>query len=116
MNIDVGIKLKKLRKSKGLSQEEIADYLDISQSAYARMESGENHSWASHILKISEIFKIEPKELLENENLNSEITLIEKLSNAILTQLSKKITEQYEERIKEQKKTIKELRKQLKKL
>lgn len=44
MNISIGNKLKQLRKSKSMSQEQVADYLHLSQSAYARMESGESHS------------------------------------------------------------------------
>lgn len=44
MNTTIGKKLKELRKQKGLTQEQTADYLFISQSAYARMESGESYS------------------------------------------------------------------------
>ncbi|MFC6246349.1 helix-turn-helix transcriptional regulator [Flavobacterium psychroterrae] len=44
MNVVVGNKLKELRKNRNLSQEQVADYLTISQSAYARIESGESHS------------------------------------------------------------------------
>lgn len=43
MNVFISIKLKNLRKNKILSQEEVADLLYISQSAYARMENGENY-------------------------------------------------------------------------
>ena len=116
MNVIVGIKLKNLRKNRGLSQEEMADHLSISQSAYARMESGANHSWACHIVKICKFFKIEPKELLEDKNLNTELDQNEKLSNDILAQLSQKIMEQYAERIKELKKTIKDLKKIIREL
>jgi len=40
MNTSVGKKIRILRKQKGLSQEQVAEHLHISQSAYARMESG----------------------------------------------------------------------------
>ena len=40
MNTIVGSKIKALRKEKGLSQEQVADYLHISQSTYARIENG----------------------------------------------------------------------------
>ncbi|MHC0446846.1 helix-turn-helix domain-containing protein [Flavobacterium sp. 3-218] len=106
MNILVGNKLRMLRKSKNMSQEEVADYLHVSQSAYARMENGESSSWAAHILKISKIFAISPEELLKIDNEEKK----EVLPYAI-AQLSEKVIEQYEERIKELKKVIKDLRK-----
>ena len=101
MNVIVGNKLKMLRKNKKMSQEEVADYLHISQSAYARMESGESNSWVNYILKISKIYEIKPDELLridENREFSSE------------NFLSEKVIEQYEERIKDLKKVIKDLR------
>ncbi|WPO78674.1 helix-turn-helix transcriptional regulator [Flavobacterium sp. KACC 22761] len=73
MNVFVGDKLKKLRKSKNMSQEEVADFLNLSQSAYARMESGETHSWASHISKICQLFEINPNELLQKDDLNENL-------------------------------------------
>ncbi len=67
MNVHIGRRLKQLRKKKKLSQEQLANYLHISQSAYARMERGENHTWAIHIDKICEFFKITPEELVKKE-------------------------------------------------
>ncbi|GIQ60240.1 helix-turn-helix transcriptional regulator [Flavobacterium collinsii] len=110
MNILVGNKLKILRKNKKLSQEEVADCLHISQSAYARMESGESSSWANHILKICEIFKIAPEELLKVEDLKLDVDRKEKLSVETGVQLSDKVIKQYEERIKELRKVIKNLK------
>lgn len=101
MNVIVGNKLKTLRKNKKMSQEEVADYLHISQSAYARMESGESNSWVNYILKISKIYEINPDELLRidgNREFSSE------------NFLSEKVIEQYEERIKDLKKVIKDLK------
>lgn len=63
MNLIVGNKLKKLRKQRKLTQQKMADLLAISQSAYARIENGESHSWASYIKKICNIFEIFPEEL-----------------------------------------------------
>jgi Predicted transcriptional regulator with C-terminal CBS domains len=57
MTNNVAEKIKRLRKSKGFSQEDMAEKLHISQSAYARIENGESHSWAAHIEKLSEILK-----------------------------------------------------------
>lgn len=110
MNIVVGNKLKILRKNKKMSQEEVADCLHISQSAYARMESGESSSWANHILTICKIFGITPEDLLKVD-LNRGISSINDAD-----QLSDQIIEQYEERIKELKKMIRDLKEDKKSL
>ncbi|OXA80301.1 Helix-turn-helix domain-containing protein [Flavobacterium aquidurense] len=73
MNVFVGGKLKKLRKSKNMTQEEVADFLHLSQSAYARMESGETHSWANHISQICQLFEINPDELLRKDDLTENV-------------------------------------------
>jgi len=114
MNVVIGNKLKILRKNKNMSQEELADCLHMSQSAYARMESGESHSWASHILKICKIFAITPEELLRVEYSKADFNKKATSSTPEVVQLSEEVIEQYEERIKELKKVIKELKKERK--
>jgi transcriptional regulator with XRE-family HTH domain len=59
MNATIGKNLKALRKDKGVSQESIAEYLNISQSAYSRIEKGTSHSWAIHLEKICKFYKID---------------------------------------------------------
>ena len=54
MNEIVGEKIKNLRKSRNLSQEEVAESIHVSQSTYARMESGVSNSWAGYILPLCE--------------------------------------------------------------
>lgn len=103
MNKTVGYRLKILRKNKGMSQEEVADFLHMSQSAYARMEAGESHSWANHLNEICKVFDISPEELVKVEKVLKE-------ENANSSLISRKLIEQYEERIKELKKVIEDLR------
>lgn len=117
MNTTVGNKLKKIRKQKGWSQEIVADKLHISQSAYARIETGESNSWATHLETICTVFEIQPEELLKNDCLivgnigtNNGVGYAE-----IVNQLSEKLIEQYENRLKEKDEIIIELREQLKK-
>lgn len=112
MNRIIGNKLKKLRQSKNMSQEQAADFLHISQSAYARIERGESNSWAIHVNAICKVFEIAPVVLFENE-----IDLVSHQNEPsnekfIISQLSDKIIEQYEARIKELKKVIKDLKKE----
>lgn len=117
MNISIGNKLKQFRKIKGMSQEQVADYLHLSQSAYARMESGKSHSWASHIDKICEVFEITPEELVKSENIivNNNQQGGNSTNAIIVNQLSEKLIEQYEQRIKEKDEIIADLNDRLKK-
>ena len=39
-NLDIGFKIKKLREEKNLSQEQLANLLDISQSKISKIENG----------------------------------------------------------------------------
>jgi transcriptional regulator with XRE-family HTH domain len=58
MNDAIGKTLKPLRKNNGLSQETVANYLNISQSAYSRIENGNSHYWACYVGKFVSIFKL----------------------------------------------------------
>ena len=86
--------------------------LNLSQSTYARIESGESHSWASHLEKICEVFEILPEDLVKNENvIIGNIGTNNGVGYAkVVNQLSEKLIEQYEERIKELKETIVQLK------
>lgn len=112
MKSKIGQRLKDLRKSKGMTQEQVADYLSISQSSYARIENGESQSWVNYLDKICELFKIEIEDLLKkdkviiNNNQQGGVGYAETINN-----LSEKLVEQYEERIKELKEIISQLKK-----
>ncbi len=108
MNAIVGNKIKVLRKQKGLSQEEVADHLHISQSTYARIENGERGSWANYIVPISNLFGVQPEELLKQDNIHIETieTNGAVYNMGTVNQLSEKLITQYEERLKEKDKLI----------
>lgn len=114
MNKIIGNNLKILRKSKNMSQEEVADRLNISQSAYARMERGESSSWASHFNKICQVFEITPEELVKKELGDA---VFESLMNTELqTEIAmlsvyRKIIRQYELQIEDLKIIIRNLNK-----
>lgn len=106
MNIEVSNKIKALRTKKGLSQEQVADYLNISQSTYARIEKGETSSWANYINPICELFEIQPEDLLKQD-----IIIVNQNQQGgngafIINQLSETIIEQYELRLAEKNKYI----------
>lgn len=110
MNTVVGAKIKRLRKEKGLSQEQVADHLHVSQSTYARIESGESYSWASYLEPISALFEIQPEELIKQESIR--VDNIETNNGAVynvgtINQLSEKLMEQFEKRIADKETMIK---------
>lgn len=122
---NVAEKIKRLRKSKGFSQEEMAEKLHISQSAYARIENGESHSWATHIEKLSEIFEVKPESFLTDETNNLEQENTDQKGGMAfqfvgtintINSLSEKLIEQYENRIEELKDQVKELKEEIKTL
>jgi transcriptional regulator with XRE-family HTH domain len=116
MNKTVGNKLKSLRKQKGYSQEQVCEFLHISQSAYARIESGDSHSWAMHLVKLSVFYDIKPEEIIRKENvIIGNIGIDNDVDYAdIVNQLSVKLILQYEERLKEKDEIIAELKNRLK--
>lgn len=60
-------KLRLLRKFNGYTQEEFSNLLGISQSAYARLESGYTHSWESHLKRITELLNVSPDYFFTND-------------------------------------------------
>lgn len=56
-------KIKFMRESKGWTQEEMADKLELSVNGYANIERGETDVQISRLEKIAEIFGIELLEL-----------------------------------------------------
>lgn len=108
LNKTIGKKLFDIRKQKSWSQEQTADYLNISRSAYQRIETGEGFSWASNLEKICEVFEIQPEELLKQDTL-----VINHNQQGgggyvqIVNQLSEKVIEQYEARLKDKEEIIK---------
>ena len=60
-------KLLFLRKKAGLSQEELAEKLDVSRQAVSRWETGETLPDAKNILMLSDIFRVSADTLLRDE-------------------------------------------------
>jgi transcriptional regulator with XRE-family HTH domain len=102
MNRIVGNKLKKMRQAKEMSQEEVANGLCMSQSAYARIERGESCSWASYINRICEFFQLTPEELVKDEEEISVKEDFAMMDNEILSALLnvyRKMLRRHEEEI-----------------
>ncbi len=115
MNTIVGSKIKALRKEKGLSQEQVADYLHISQSTYARIENGERGSWANYLEPISKLFDVSPEDLLKQDTIHIKTIKNNGAVNnfGTVNQLSEKIIALYEAQLKEKDTVIALLQEQL---
>ncbi|MDR2204630.1 MAG: helix-turn-helix domain-containing protein [Flavobacteriaceae bacterium] len=120
MTKTIADKIKRLRKDNGFSQEEIAEKLNISQSAYARLENGESYSWATHLEKLSEIYGVKPESFLNDDanhfsNQEQAGGMAFQFVGTINTinALSEKLIEQYEDRLQEMKDRIKELKEEI---
>lgn len=114
MNKIIGNKLKILRKAKNMSQEEVAEFLNVSQSAYARMERGQSASWANHFNRICEVFEIRAEDLIKKESESSKNESLENEENSnnegLLT-IYRKTIRQYELQIEDLKIIVRNLRK-----
>ncbi len=120
MKTQVGKRIRNLRESRGFSQEELADRLNISRSAYERIENGKSNSWAAQLEKLSEIFEVAPEYFLKkdsNEQANHSqsggIALQNNGNIKTINNLSDKLIEQFELRLKEKDVIIRDLKKQL---
>ncbi len=56
--------LRKIRTEKGIKQEAIADYLNISQKAYSKIENNQTKLTLEKLLSFCEFTQIKPQELI----------------------------------------------------
>ncbi|KFF18843.1 helix-turn-helix domain-containing protein [Chryseobacterium sp. JM1] len=86
MTMTLGTKLTRLRNNKGYTQQEVADRLQISQPAYSKWESDAVRPDLESLLKISNIYEIDLKELVDDAgHIISNNTFDSYSSNAIGT-------------------------------
>lgn len=65
MSIDVGSVIKNARLEKGLTQQELADYVGVGKSAVAKWENGRvSELKRTNIKKVSEALGLKPTQLL----------------------------------------------------
>lgn len=60
----VGRRMKRVRKVKGLTQEEIADRLGIHWTTYGRIERGESNISLRGLYKIAKVLKVKLRDFL----------------------------------------------------
>jgi UDP-N-acetylglucosamine 1-carboxyvinyltransferase len=86
-NINIGEFIKSLREERGMTQNDLADALHTSQSAVARMETGEHNVTSEQLFEISKIFG--RKIINPTNTIDFKITGGRELSGSIRTNPSK---------------------------
>lgn len=61
-------KIRFLRQQKGLTQEQIAELLDVTPQAYSKIEQGKTRLSIERIQQIANIFNIDITDLINNDN------------------------------------------------
>ena len=74
MNIKTANRLCELRKSRGLSQEELAEKLGVSRQAVSKWETGRGFPDIGCLEDIAGVLEVSVSELLKGEHLDSDIT------------------------------------------
>ncbi len=64
----LGEKIRELRKSKAISQEQLASMLKINRNFLSRIETGKSEPTSSILKKVAEIFSVDLNSLLEIED------------------------------------------------
>lgn len=110
----VATKIKQLREYNDLSQSYIAQELNISQSQYAKIESGSTNISQDRLTKIADIMGVDIEQLMsedvfkliiENNTLND--------NSSIIRELNSKQTNLYERLLQEKNKRIEQLEKMI---
>lgn len=109
MNRLIGIKVKKLRKERNYSQEEVADMLNVSQATYSRIENGSTSAWVNYINILSDLYKITIDDFLKLEEIIPQ-------NQSEEDRLINNLIEQYETRLKEKDRLIRDLHLKIDKL
>lgn len=86
--MNLGVKLYNLRKNKNLSQEEVADKLNVTRQSVSKWETGESKPDIDKIIPICELFDISTNELLGIEDSNKD--LVEDNSETFNNEIKKK--------------------------
>lgn len=80
--IKIGKLLKELRKEKGLTQEQLAEQLNISRRTISRWETGHNLPDLDILIEIADYYEIDLRELLDGEKKNQKMS--EELKKTVL--------------------------------
>jgi len=76
--IRIGTELKKAREKKRLSQQEVADYLNVSQKTISNIESEKSLPSLIHLISCVELYEMDLHETLKKIRFRGKITITKK--------------------------------------
>lgn len=79
----LGERIKKVRKARGLTQEQVAEFVNIETKSFSNIETGRTYPEAENLGKIMEILKITPFELFNFEYLKSNDELLSEMCSVM---------------------------------
>ncbi len=79
----LGKRIKEIRRTKKLTQEQLAEFIGIETSSISNIENGRYFPTAENLDKIIQVLQITPTELFVVEHNNDNDYLIEELINAM---------------------------------
>ena len=96
MNIKklLGLRIKEIRKSKHMTQEQVAENIGIEPASLSNIENGKYYPTAENLDKILKILAITPSELFKIEHLQNDKDLIKEI-NSLLNSHPEKIKDFY---------------------
>jgi len=98
--LKIGLKIKKIRELKNLTQEHVAGKLGMTQSSYSKIENEESDISFKRLHQIATLFDMLPEELISfNESLVFNLTNNKKASGMVINQMSANERKVYEDHI-----------------
>lgn len=81
---ELGKKIKRMRLNRGLTQEQLAEAVDVSQRTLSGIEIGENFVTAETLDKIVKALNTTTEELFATNHLKEENELVEEIQKSVL--------------------------------
>lgn len=79
----IGLRIKELRKAKHLSQEKLAEMIDISQNALSYIEMGENFFTSDTLEKLTTALDVQTKDIFDFNHLEPSENLLKEINNLL---------------------------------
>lgn len=81
--MNISEKILELRKSKRLSQEQLAEMLNVTRQSVSKWESGKSLPEIDKIVELSKVFGVSTDELLINETVHNESSVVNTISTNV---------------------------------